>query len=95
VDFLRTATDGHPPVDQLNAEMLIRDALGESGVEVGGIIPGQRFLLRSLMAATAAYRLNLDEAAVDEIITDSERISFERGWKPPLVRDNRHGGGRP
>jgi hypothetical protein len=90
VDLIRTATDGDPPVDQLNATMLIRNALGESEIEVSKIDSGQRFVLRALAAATAAYILDLDEAAVDEIITDSERIAFERGWKPPLVRrDNR------
>jgi len=90
VDLIRTATDGDPPVDRLNATMLIRNALGESEIEVSKIDSGQRFVLRALAAATAAYILDLDEAAVDEIITDSERIAFERGWKPPLVRrDNR------
>lgn len=86
VNNLQAATEGDPPVDQLNAEMLIRDALGEAKIDVKGISPGQRFLVRALMAATGAYLLDLNEAAVDEIISDSERNAFEHGCKPPIAR---------
>lgn len=89
VDDLRAATEGDPPVDHLKAEMLIRDALGEAEIEVIDIDPGQKFVLRFMIAGTAAFLLDLDEAAVDEIITDSERIAFARGWKPPVARDKK------
>lgn len=89
VDILRSATEGDPPVDQVKAAALIRETLGESVPAVGDIDPGQKFVLRFMLAGTAAFVLDLDEAAVDEIITDSERIAFERGWKPPIVRNSK------
>jgi hypothetical protein len=38
------------------------------------------------MAPLAAFLLELDEGSVDEIIVESERLAFERGWHPPLIR---------
>lgn len=87
VEVMREATGGDSPVDPLKAESMIRDALGEPDIDVKNIDPGQQFRLRYLIAVTAISLLESDEAAIDEIITDSERIAFERGWKPPIARD--------
>jgi hypothetical protein len=38
------------------------------------------------MTPLAAFRLELNEDRVDEIIVDSERFAFESGWHPPLIR---------
>jgi hypothetical protein len=46
------------------------------------------------MAGLASLHLKLDEGAVDEMITDSERLAFERGFKPPLIRDKKDAAGR-
>lgn len=87
VDVMRAATEGDSPVDPLKAEAMIRDALGEPDIDVKNIDPGQKFRLRYLIAVTSTSLLESDEVAVDEIIADSERIAFERGWKPPMARD--------
>jgi hypothetical protein len=87
VEDLQTATKGDPPIDQRKAGSLIREALGIADIDASDIDPGQQFVLTSMIAGTAAMLLDLDEAAVDEIITESERIAFEHGWKPRLVRD--------
>ncbi len=87
LDFVELAAAGDPPVDRLKTEILIREAIGEPGVEVKDISPAQKFVLQALMAGLAAFKLELVESIVDEIITDSERLAFERGWKPPLIRD--------
>jgi len=78
-----------PPIDRSMAENLIREAMGEPGVEENNTPPQQRYLLQVLMAGLASLHLELGESAVDEIITDSERLAFERGWKPPLIWDKK------
>lgn len=86
VDDLKAATEGDPPIDQREAEMLIREALGTAEVNISDIDPGQKFVLTSMIAGTASMVLDLDETAVNEIITESERLAFEHGWKPRLAR---------
>jgi hypothetical protein len=89
LDFVELAVAGDPPVDRLQAENLIREAMGEPGVEEKNASPQQKYVLRLMMAGMAALHLELDEGVVDEMITDSERLAFERGWKPPLIRDKK------
>jgi hypothetical protein len=87
LDVVELAAADDPPVDRIKIEMLIREAIGEPDIEVNDISPPQRFVLRGIMIAMAAFQLELDEGTVDGIITDSERLAFECGWKPPLIRD--------
>ncbi len=37
------------------------------------------------VAAAACRKLSLDEAAIDQMIVEGERIAFENGWHPPLA----------
>jgi hypothetical protein len=86
IDLLELAAAGNPPIDRPQAEMLIREMIGEPNAEAKNISRSQKFLLQTIMAPSAAFLLELDEGSVDEIIVDSERLAFERGWHPPLIR---------
>jgi hypothetical protein len=86
IDLIELAAAGDPPIDRPKVEMLIREAIGEPGAEAKDIPRSQKFVLRGIMAPAAAFRLELNESLVDEIIVDSERLAFERGWHPPLIR---------
>lgn len=73
-------------IGQPEAEMLIRSAYGDQDVRLKDITPGKRFQLRSAIVALAVGKLKLGEAAIDQLIFESERVAFARGWKPPLAR---------
>lgn len=85
VSELRVATGNNPPLDQLKAQAVIRSALGEADVIIGDITPAQRFNMRIAVTVLVTGKLGLEEAAIDQLIVDSERIAFERGWHPPLA----------
>jgi hypothetical protein len=81
-----------PPVDIRNAEALIRRALGEADADVSGIGKDERFVLQGLLAGSGVLVMGIrDEATVNEIVAEGERIAFGRGRKPPLARDNKLG----
>jgi hypothetical protein len=86
LDLLELAAAGAAPIDRPKTEMLVREMIGEPNAEAKDISRSQRFVLQGMMAPLAAFRLKLDEGSVDEIIVDSERLAFERGWHPPLIR---------
>lgn len=86
LDLLELSAAGDPPIDRPKVEILIRGAIGEPGAEAKDIPRSQKFVLQGIMAPLAAFLLELDESLVDEIIADSERLAFERGWHPPLIR---------
>ncbi|MBO0806844.1 MAG: hypothetical protein J2P32_00880 [Actinobacteria bacterium] len=85
VSELRVATGNYPPLDQLKGEAIIRSALGEADVVIGDLTPAQKLNMRIAVTALVTGKLGLDEAAIDQLIADSERIAFDRGWHPPLA----------
>ena len=89
LDFVELAAAGDPPVDRSLAEGLIREAMRKPGADGKNASPQRKFVLRGLMTGLASLHLELDEGVVDEIIVDSERLAFERGWKPPLIWDKK------
>jgi len=82
---LRLATGNDPPLDQLKTEAVIRWALGKADVVTDDITAGQQFWMRTAAVTLLTIRLQLDEAGIDQLIIDSERIALERGWHPPLA----------
>lgn len=86
VSELRAATGNDPPVEQLKTEAVIRSALGEADVATGDITPGQKYLMRGRVTGLAVGKLGLNEAGIDQLITDAERVAFGRGWRPPLAK---------
>jgi hypothetical protein len=89
VDAVQQASEDDMAVDRLEVEALIRKALGEDEIGTKSIGNGKKFILRIWITGAVVFLLNLDEATVDETITDSELLAFEQGWKPPLVRKAR------
>jgi hypothetical protein len=86
LDLLELAAAGDPPIDRRKEEMLVREMIGEPNAEAKNISRSQKLLLQTMTAPSAAFILALDGGSVDEIIVDSERLAFERGWHPPLIR---------
>jgi hypothetical protein len=86
LDLLELAAAGDPPIDRRKEEMLVREMIGEPNAEAKNISRSQKLLLQTMMAPSAAFILELDGGSVDEIIVDSERLAFERGWHPALIR---------
>jgi hypothetical protein len=83
VSQITAALTPRPEIDPAKIETMIRVALGDSQVTANGITPGQQ-LGNCLLAATmACNKLALTNDAIDQVITDSERIACEQGWNPP------------
>lgn len=85
VTQLREATAGDSPLDALETEAVIRRALGDRDVVTEGITAGQKWIIHLAAMGGAIGRLMLGEAEIDQMITDAEKITFERGWNPPLA----------
>lgn len=89
IDFTEMAAADDPLFDRLEAEAVVREALGETGIDTRGINRARKFVLRGMTAGIGALIIELGEASVDEIIVDSERMAFEQGWKPSLIREKK------
>ena len=78
-----------------DADAVIRSAVGGPSAHFDALKPGDRHVLTTLVVGVASAMMDLDEAAVDELLREAERIAFERGWHPPLVPRSiaRHGSG--
>jgi hypothetical protein len=85
VATLRAATRDNGTFPQLETEALIRAALGETDVDVSGISRGARLSIQGAAAVLATDRMGFGEAEMDQLITEAEQITFERGWRPPLA----------
>jgi hypothetical protein len=83
------------PLDEQHADAVIRSALGAASPVFDALKPGERHILRGAAASVASVTMELDEAAVDELLREAERIAFERGWHTPLAPRGRAGADRP
>jgi hypothetical protein len=70
---------------QLEMEAVIRVALGETEVDIGGIRRSELLNIRTVVTGNVCEKLELDKSAIDKLITDSEQAAFDRGWKPPIA----------
>jgi hypothetical protein len=82
---LRSRVRSAAPPDQLVAEALIRDALGDPDVDISDINSGEILMTHGAILLYAARKLELDEPDIKQLILDGERIAFEQGWNPPLA----------
>jgi hypothetical protein len=73
------------PISQLEAEAVIRSALGEDDVDISDLRRVTLFNVRSIVTVRICLRLGLGDKEVNQLIADAERTAFERGWKPPLA----------
>jgi hypothetical protein len=93
VEELRSRVQRTSPPDQLEAEVLIRDALGEP-VDIGGISAGKIFTTHAAILGFAIQKLALGESDIKQLILESERIAFKQGWNPPLAELRKRDSGR-
>jgi hypothetical protein len=83
---LHEATAARPrPLPQLKTEAVIRSTLGESDVVTSDIKSTEKFRIRMAAMALITGKRQTDEADLDPILVEAERIAFERGWNPPLA----------
>jgi hypothetical protein len=82
---LRSRVHSTTPPDQLEAESLIRAALGDHDVVVSDINSMNIFTAYGAILGHATQRLALSEDDIRKLIRESERLAFEQGWKPPLA----------
>jgi len=73
------------PVSQEDAEAVIRVALGKAEGVGGTVHRGHAYRIRAMVATILAARLGMQDVAVDAVLREAERVTFERGWHPPLV----------
>lgn len=73
------------PLDERHADAVIHSALGEPSPVFDALKPGDKHVLKGTATSIAAVMMDLDEAAVDELLREAERVAFERGWHPPLA----------
>jgi hypothetical protein len=83
-DLRRRISAGTPP-GRLEAEALIRAALGDQDVVINGISTLDGFTAQAAVFVDIALRLRLDETAIDQLIVRAENIAVERGWHPPVA----------
>lgn len=86
VSDIRSRVHSTTPPGQPEIEAVIRVVLGDPDVVVSHIPHLEIFQAQVLVAAAACRRLGLDEAAIDQMIAEGERIAFVQGWHPPLAR---------
>ncbi len=75
----------HRQDDGPKAAALINAALGADASGADQVARMDRFRLNMLAATAASAKLQLEEAGVDAVLREAERLAFERGWHPPLV----------
>jgi hypothetical protein len=83
------------PLGEQHADAVIRSALGAASPGFDALKPGDRHVLRGAAVSIASAMMELDEAAVDELLREAERLAFERGWHPPLAPRSRVRAERP
>src|SRR5260370_5574589 len=81
---MRSRIHSTEPPDQLEAEALIRAALGDQDVVISDIQPMGVFNIHVAITAEATRRFELGKDDIERLVLESERIPFERGWNPPL-----------
>lgn len=85
VSGVRNRIHSETPPGQRETEAVIRFALGDPDVRVGHIPTLELLLAQYVTAAEACIQLGLDEAAINQMIIEGERVAWEQGWQPPLA----------
>lgn len=86
VSDIRSRVHSTTPPGQLETEAVVRLVLGDPDVVISHIPNSELFHAQGMAAVGACLKLGLDEAAIDQMIVEGERIAFEQGWHPPLAR---------
>jgi hypothetical protein len=83
---VRSRVHNTTPPGQLETEAVVRFVLGDPDVVMSHVPNSELFHAQVVVAAGACLKLGLDEAAIDQMIVEGERIALEQGWHPPLAR---------
>jgi len=70
-------------VDAQTAEAVITSALGST--DVAEVPSDDRFVILTVLAGFLSTWLDLDQATVDKLLGEAERMAFERGAHPALA----------
>jgi len=81
--IISQATAGDRNIDQRTAQAVIRSALGPA--DLAGITSDHRLLVLGIMVGTLGPWLKLDQATVDTLVGEAERMAFKRGAHPSLA----------
>jgi hypothetical protein len=79
----RIRTSDPPPAWE--AEAVIRYALGGPQTLLPPVGAAELFRVQGIVLGYLVYKLRLDEAGVDDLISQAEKVAFERGCRPPLA----------
>jgi hypothetical protein len=85
VTDMRSRIHSATPPDQHVCEAIIRDAFRDQNVDFANVSAGEMFHAQIAIAGMAVRNLGLDEAAIDEMIVEGERLAFDDGRHPPLA----------
>jgi hypothetical protein len=85
VTDMRSRIHSTTPPGQHVCEAIIRDAFRDKSVDFTNVSLGEMMHAQVAIAGTAVLNLGLDEAAIDEMIVEGERLAFNDGRHPPLA----------
>lgn len=73
--------------DLLEMEAVYRSALGEANIDLSDIKLVVLDKIRNFMVAFIILKEGWPESEIRDLMVEAERITFERGWHPPLAAD--------
>ena len=76
---MRSRIHSTTPPDQHVCEAIIRDAFRGQNVDFTDVSAGEMFHAQGAITGMAVRNLGLDEAAIDEMIVEGERLAFDAG----------------
>jgi len=76
---MRSRIHSTTPPDQHVCEAIIRDAFRGQNVDFTNVSAGEMFHAQGAITGMAVRNLGLDEAAIDEMIVEGERLAFDAG----------------
>jgi len=82
---MRSRIHSETPPDQHVCEAIIRDAFRDPGVDYTNVSDAEMFIAQGAIAGMAVRALEVDEAAIDEMIVEGERAAFDAGRQPPVA----------
>jgi hypothetical protein len=82
---MRSRIHSTTPPDHDLCEAIIRAAFRDRSVNYTNVSLVQMMHAQCAMASMAVLNLGLDDAAIDEMIVEGERLAFDGGRHPPLA----------
>ena len=83
--YLRQASGQDLGTGLMQAEALLRHALGETEISISDLTLDARVTMLGVAAGVAVRKLGLDSGAVNEMVMRAEEEARVLGWKVPLA----------